>query len=63
MRSLRDCLKVLYDSTKDLDPELGVQIIILAVKLTREQALRWIEVFGNPSSTLPPAQCSPSLWD
>lgn len=48
MRSLRDCLKALCDSAENLDPELGVQIIVLAVKLTREQALRWIEVFGNP---------------
>jgi hypothetical protein len=48
MRSLRDCLKALYDSAEDLDPELGVQIIVLAVKLTRDQAFRWIEVFGNP---------------
>jgi hypothetical protein len=48
MRSLKDCLQDLDRSREGAKHELGVEIIVLAMKVTREEAFRWIELFGNP---------------
>jgi hypothetical protein len=48
MRSLRDCLKDLDGSLEDAAPELGAEIVVLAMKVTRDEAFRWIQSFGNP---------------
>jgi hypothetical protein len=35
---------------EEAKPELAIEIIALATKITREDALRWVNSFGNPIS-------------
>jgi ATP/maltotriose-dependent transcriptional regulator MalT len=48
MRSLLNSLCRLNDITKEERRELGLEIVAQALKLTREEAARWLDSFGNP---------------
>jgi hypothetical protein len=48
IRSLRDCLQDLNEFPEGAKPELGVEIIVAATKVTWREASHWIELFGNP---------------
>jgi len=48
MRSLRDCLQELEDLREGPNQDLAVEIVMLSARLSRDEASRWIEAFGNP---------------
>jgi hypothetical protein len=48
MQSLLKSLRRLNDFTKETQHELGLEIVFRALKVTRDDAARWVDSFGNP---------------